>query len=166
VRRCAAKVVFECGDSWCVGDIADAGARGVPGSAIVILAATLSAVPAIPAIGLVLVLSVDWFVGIARAVGNLNRQLRGDRRGRGLGERSRSRQGEKSARRRRGGGDRTAGVSGRGRSLFVMAGLVQAIHVSAKRKKDVDARDKRGHDELCGVPSKCHPPESAAGAAA
>ncbi|MDU6673758.1 MAG: cation:dicarboxylase symporter family transporter, partial [Bradyrhizobium sp.] len=47
------------------------GAHGVPGSAIVILAATLGAVPAIPAIGLVLVLSVDWFVGIARAVGNL-----------------------------------------------------------------------------------------------
>jgi len=47
------------------------GAHGVPGSAIVILAATLSAVPAIPAIGLVLVLSIDWFVGIARAVGNL-----------------------------------------------------------------------------------------------
>jgi aerobic C4-dicarboxylate transport protein len=43
----------------------------VPGSAIVILAATLNAVPAIPAIGLVLVLSVDWFVGIARALGNL-----------------------------------------------------------------------------------------------
>jgi len=43
----------------------------VPGSAIVILAATLHAVPAIPAIGLALVLSVDWFVGIARAVGNL-----------------------------------------------------------------------------------------------
>lgn len=47
------------------------GAHGVPGSAIVILAATLSAVPAIPAIGLVLVLSVDWFVGMARALGNL-----------------------------------------------------------------------------------------------
>ena len=47
------------------------GAHGVPGSAIVILAATLHAVPAIPAVGLVLVLSVDWFVGIARAVGNL-----------------------------------------------------------------------------------------------
>jgi aerobic C4-dicarboxylate transport protein len=47
------------------------GAHGVPGAAIVILAATLSAVPAIPAIGLVLVLSVDWFIGIARAVGNL-----------------------------------------------------------------------------------------------
>ncbi|NEU11217.1 C4-dicarboxylate transporter DctA [Methylobacterium sp. BTF04] len=47
------------------------GAHGVPGSAIVILAATLNAVPSIPAIGLVLVLSVDWFVGMARAVGNL-----------------------------------------------------------------------------------------------
>ncbi len=47
------------------------GAHGVPGSAIVILAATLNAVPTIPAIGLVLVLSVDWFVGMARAVGNL-----------------------------------------------------------------------------------------------
>ncbi|KMO12760.1 C4-dicarboxylate transporter DctA [Methylobacterium platani] len=47
------------------------GAHGVPGSAIVVLAATLSAVPAIPVIGLVLVLSVDWFIGIARALGNL-----------------------------------------------------------------------------------------------
>ncbi|MGU3418975.1 dicarboxylate/amino acid:cation symporter [Methylobacterium sp. D54C] len=47
------------------------GAHGVPGSAIVVLAATLSAVPEIPVIGLVLVLSVDWFVGIARALGNL-----------------------------------------------------------------------------------------------
>ena len=47
------------------------GAHGVPGSAIVILAATLNAVPAIPAIGIVLVLSVDWFIGMARAVGNL-----------------------------------------------------------------------------------------------
>jgi aerobic C4-dicarboxylate transport protein len=47
------------------------GAHGVPGSAIVILAATLNAVPSVPAIGLVLVLSVDWFIGIARAVGNL-----------------------------------------------------------------------------------------------
>ncbi len=41
------------------------GAHGVPGSAIVVLAATLSAVPEIPVIGLVLVLSIDWFVGIA-----------------------------------------------------------------------------------------------------
>lgn len=47
------------------------GAHGVPGSAIVILAATLNTIPAIPAIGLVLVLSVDWFIGMARAVGNL-----------------------------------------------------------------------------------------------
>lgn len=51
--------------------ITSKGAHGVPGSAIVILAATLSAVPSIPAIGLVLVLSVDWFIGMARAVGNL-----------------------------------------------------------------------------------------------
>jgi aerobic C4-dicarboxylate transport protein len=51
--------------------ITSKGAHGVPGSAIVILAATLNAVPAIPAIGLVLVLSVDWFVGMARALGNL-----------------------------------------------------------------------------------------------
>jgi aerobic C4-dicarboxylate transport protein len=43
----------------------------VPGSAIVILAAALNAVPSIPAIGLVLVLSVDWFIGMARALGNL-----------------------------------------------------------------------------------------------
>jgi hypothetical protein len=28
-------------------------------------------VPTVPAIGLVLVLSVDWFIGIARALGNL-----------------------------------------------------------------------------------------------
>jgi len=28
-----------------------------------------------------------------------------------------------------------------------MAGLVPAIHVSAMTKKDVDARDKRGHDK-------------------
>src|ERR1700712_3605015 len=47
------------------------GAHGIPGSAIVILAATLSAVPAIPAIGLVLVLSIDWFIGMARALGNI-----------------------------------------------------------------------------------------------
>ncbi len=47
------------------------GAHGMPGSAIVILAATLNAVPAIPAIGLVLVLSIDWFIGMARALGNL-----------------------------------------------------------------------------------------------
>lgn len=51
--------------------ITSKGAHGVSGSAIVILAATLNAVPSIPAIGLVLVLSIDWFVGMARAVGNL-----------------------------------------------------------------------------------------------
>jgi hypothetical protein len=32
--------------------------------------------------------------------------------------------------------------------LLVMAGLVPAIHVLASQKKDVDARDKPGHDEL------------------
>jgi aerobic C4-dicarboxylate transport protein len=47
------------------------GAHGIPGSAIVILAATLSAIPAMPVLGLVLILPVDWFVGIARAVTNL-----------------------------------------------------------------------------------------------
>jgi aerobic C4-dicarboxylate transport protein len=47
------------------------GAHGVPGSAIVILAATLKAVPSIPPVALVLILSVDWFVGMARATGNL-----------------------------------------------------------------------------------------------
>jgi aerobic C4-dicarboxylate transport protein len=51
--------------------ITSKGAHGVPGSAIVILAATLTAIPEIPVIGLVLVLSVDWFMGIARALGNL-----------------------------------------------------------------------------------------------
>jgi hypothetical protein len=34
----------------------------------------------------------------------------------------------------------------------VMAGLVPAIHVFLSRAtKDVDARDKRGYDELCGA---------------
>jgi aerobic C4-dicarboxylate transport protein len=47
------------------------GAHGIPGSAIVILAATLSAIPAIPVLGLVLILPVDWFIGIARAITNL-----------------------------------------------------------------------------------------------
>lgn len=41
------------------------GAHGVPGWAIVILAATLNAVPTIPDIALVPVLSADWFIGIA-----------------------------------------------------------------------------------------------------
>lgn len=39
--------------------------------AIVILAATVSLVPEIPTVGLVLLVSVDWFVGIARAFGNI-----------------------------------------------------------------------------------------------
>nr|WP_132545918.1 C4-dicarboxylate transporter DctA [Plasticicumulans lactativorans] len=47
------------------------GAHGVPGSAIVILAATLSAVPALPVVGLTLVLAVDWFMGMGRALTNL-----------------------------------------------------------------------------------------------
>ncbi len=47
------------------------GAHGVPGSALVILAATLASNPALPATGLVLVLAVDWFMGIGRAVTNL-----------------------------------------------------------------------------------------------
>ena len=47
------------------------GAHGIPGSALVILAATLSVIPALPAIGLVLLLSVDWFIGIIRACTNL-----------------------------------------------------------------------------------------------
>jgi len=36
-----------------------------------------------------------------------------------------------------------------------MAGLVPAIHVLlvAATKKDVDARDKRGHDVASGVPA-------------
>ena len=29
-----------------------------------------------------------------------------------------------------------------------MAGLVPAIHAFVSRKKDVDARDKRGHDDI------------------
>ena len=51
--------------------ITSKGAHGIPGSAIVILAATLSAIPAIPVLGLVLTLPVDWFVGIARALTNM-----------------------------------------------------------------------------------------------
>ncbi len=51
--------------------ITSKGAHGIPGSAIVILAATLSTIPAIPVLGLVLILPADWFVGIARALTNL-----------------------------------------------------------------------------------------------
>ena len=78
--------------------ITSKGAHGVPGSAIVILAATLNAVPSIPAIGLVLVLSVDWFIGMARARQS-DRQLRCHRRHCGVGRRSRPRQGKARSRR-------------------------------------------------------------------
>lgn len=47
------------------------GAHGIPGSALVILAATLFVIPSLPAVGLVLLLSVDWFIGIVRACTNL-----------------------------------------------------------------------------------------------
>ena len=43
----------------------------MPGSAIVILAATLTAVPSLPVAGLVLVLAVDWFMGMGRALTNV-----------------------------------------------------------------------------------------------
>jgi len=33
---------------------------------------------------------------------------------------------------------------------FVMAGLVPAIHVCSRKKKDVDARHKAGHDGASG----------------
>ncbi|GBQ11945.1 cation:dicarboxylate symporter family transporter [Swaminathania salitolerans] len=51
--------------------ITSKGAHGVPGIAIVVLAATLAAAPSIPLSSLVLLIAVDWFSGIARAVGNL-----------------------------------------------------------------------------------------------
>ncbi|MBS1075438.1 cation:dicarboxylase symporter family transporter [Gluconobacter sp. Dm-73] len=50
--------------------ITSKGAHGIPGFAIVVLAATLASVPSIPPGSLVMLLAVDWFVGIARAVGN------------------------------------------------------------------------------------------------
>ncbi len=65
------------------------GAHGVPGSAIVVLAATLAAMPAIPAIGLVLILSVDWFIGHCARARQLHRQLRRYRRDRFVGRRHR-----------------------------------------------------------------------------
>jgi hypothetical protein len=37
-----------------------------------------------------------------------------------------------------------------GRSVFVMAGLVPAIHVFLRCKQDVDARVKPAHDGLAG----------------
>ncbi|MBF0877328.1 cation:dicarboxylase symporter family transporter [Gluconobacter cerevisiae] len=50
--------------------ITSKGSHGIPGFAIVVLAATLASVPSIPPGSLVMLLAVDWFVGIARAVGN------------------------------------------------------------------------------------------------
>ena len=46
------------------------GAHGVPGVAIVVLAATMASIPSIPVASLVMLLAVDWFIGIARAIGN------------------------------------------------------------------------------------------------
>jgi aerobic C4-dicarboxylate transport protein len=51
--------------------ITSKGAHGIPGSAIVILAATLTAIPDLPVVGLVLILAVDWFMGIGRALTNM-----------------------------------------------------------------------------------------------
>jgi len=51
--------------------ITSKGAAGIPGSAIVVLAATLVAIPSIPVAGLTLVLGVDWFMGIGRALTNM-----------------------------------------------------------------------------------------------
>jgi aerobic C4-dicarboxylate transport protein len=51
--------------------ITSKGAHGIPGSAIVILTATLTAIPDLPVVGLVLILAVDWFMGIGRALTNM-----------------------------------------------------------------------------------------------
>ncbi len=47
------------------------GAHGVPGAAIVILAATLSAIPSIPLAALAFLLPIDWLIGIPRALTNV-----------------------------------------------------------------------------------------------
>ncbi|MDR8731726.1 Aerobic C4-dicarboxylate transport protein [Burkholderia pseudomultivorans] len=47
------------------------GAHGVPGSAIVVLAATLSAIPALPVVALTIVLAVDKLLGYFRIAVNL-----------------------------------------------------------------------------------------------
>ncbi|MFT4065527.1 C4-dicarboxylate transporter DctA [Paraburkholderia sp.] len=47
------------------------GAHGIPGSAIVVLAATLSAVPALPVVALTVVLAVDKLLGYVRIAVNL-----------------------------------------------------------------------------------------------
>ena len=47
------------------------GASGVTGSGFIVLAATLSSVPAIPVAGLALILGIDRFMSEARALTNL-----------------------------------------------------------------------------------------------
>ena len=47
------------------------GAHGIPGSAIVVLAATLTAVPSIPVLGVAIILSVDKLMGFFRIALNL-----------------------------------------------------------------------------------------------
>ncbi|MBT0727790.1 cation:dicarboxylate symporter family transporter [Rosenbergiella australiborealis] len=47
------------------------GAHGVPGAAIVILAATLSAIPSLPLSALAFLLPIDWLIGIPRALTNV-----------------------------------------------------------------------------------------------
>lgn len=47
------------------------GAHGIPGSAIVVLAATLTAIPSIPVLGVAIILSVDKLMGFFRIALNL-----------------------------------------------------------------------------------------------
>jgi len=47
------------------------GAHGIPGSATVVLAATLTAIPSIPVLGVALILSVDKLMGFFRVALNL-----------------------------------------------------------------------------------------------
>lgn len=47
------------------------GAHGIPGSAIVVLAATLTAIPSIPVLGIAMILSVDKIMGFFRIALNL-----------------------------------------------------------------------------------------------
>lgn len=51
--------------------LASKGAAGVSGSGFVVLAATLSAVGNLPVAGLALILGIDWFMSMARALTNL-----------------------------------------------------------------------------------------------
>lgn len=47
------------------------GAHGIPGSAIVVLSATLTAIPAIPVLGVAIILSIDKIMGFFRVALNL-----------------------------------------------------------------------------------------------